>query len=312
MSTFSMRKGFIPIIGLELHAQLAASRKLFSASPNMFAAPPNSLVSVVDAALPGALPRLNWECVDLAARTGLALGCVVNRRSQFDRKHYFYPDQPAGYQITQQFHPICSDGEVEVVLQNGEQRKVRIARLQLEQDTGKMIHERDGTLLDLNRAGAALMEIVSHPDMRSADEAVAYVTKIARLLQFIGTCDADMSKGNLRVDVNVSVAHESTIHESLGTRCEIKNLNSLVRARDAIEYEVARHIECLERGESVVRETRGWNTREHKTYSLRDKETAKVFSIFASSSWVFSNPQKRTTDLCRIPIFHLSSCRNLT
>lgn len=265
------------MIGLELHAQMAASRKLFSPSANLFAAAPNSLVSALDAGMPGALPRLNWECVDLAARTGLALGCVLHRESHFDRKHYFYPDQPLGYQITQQTRPLCTGGDVSVVLANGQQRKVRVARLQMEQDTGKMIHERDGTLLDLNRCGAALMEIVSEPDMRSADEAVAYVTKMARLLLFIGSCDADMSKGNLRVDVNVSVAHESTIHKSLGTRCEIKNLNSLVRTRDAIEYEVKRHIECMERGEEVVRETRGWNTKEHKTFSLRDKETAKDY-----------------------------------
>jgi aspartyl-tRNA(Asn)/glutamyl-tRNA(Gln) amidotransferase subunit B len=272
-----MRAGFVPVIGLELHAQLSAARKLFSPSANLFAASPNTLVSALDSGFPGALPRLNWECVDLAARTGLALGCVLHRDSVFDRKHYFYADQPAGYQITQQRRPLCTDGAVQVVLQSGQQRVVRIARLQMEQDTGKMIHEPSGTLLDLNRCGAALVEIVSHPDMRSADEAVAFVTKVARLLQFIGTCDADMSKGNLRVDVNVSVAREETIHESLGTRCEIKNINSLVRTRDAIEYEVKRHIECLTRGEEVVRETRGWNTKQQKTFSLRDKETAKDY-----------------------------------
>lgn len=205
-------------------------------------------------------------------------------------QHYFYPDLPLGYQITQQFRPICTDGRVEVVLRDGAHRDVRIERLHIEQDSGKLMHEPGGSLLDLNRAGSALMEIVSAPDMRSADEAVAYVTKVmvrvrrpatsrltalqvARLLQFIGTCDADLSRGNLRVDVNVSVARVETMAESLGVRCEIKNLNSLARMRDAIEYELQRHAAAMADGSPLTKETRGWDTKRKRTFSLRDKQS---------------------------------------
>lgn len=218
--------------------------------------------------------RLNWDAVKMAVKTGLALGCNVNLDSRFDRKHYFYADLPLGYQITQQYRPLCVSGEVQLHLKDGSRRVVRIERMHIEQDSGKLIHERDASLLDLNRAGSALVEIVSAPDMRSTEEAAAYVTKLARLLQFIGTCDADLSKGNFRMDVNVSVAQEDTIHESLGTRCEIKNLNSLVRMRDAIEYEVKRHIGLMSAGSPIQRETRGWDTKRKATYSLRDKESA--------------------------------------
>ena len=267
-----LRKGFVPIIGLELHAQIASARKLFSPSPAVYGERPNSNLSPLDIGAPGALPRLNWECITMAAKTGLALGCQLHRDSRFDRKHYFYADLPLGYQITQQFRPLCTGGTVKVVLRNGEARTVNIERIHVEQDSGKLIHERDASMLDLNRAGSALMEIVSAPDMRSAEEAQAYVTKVARLLQFIGTCDADLSRGNLRIDVNVSVAREETIQESLGTRCEIKNLNSLVRMRDAIEHEVDRHIGLMNRGEDIARETRGWDTSRKETFSLRSKE----------------------------------------
>lgn len=263
------------MIGIELHAQLASTRKLFSPATCAFGAPPNSVVNVVDAGWAGSLPRLNRECLVLAARSGLALGCELHRESRFERKHYFYADQPAGYQLTQQRRPLCSNGRVEVSLREGVTRVVRVARLQLEQDTGKLVRERGATLLDLNRAGCALIEIVSEPDLRSGEEAVAYVTKVARLLRFLGTCDADMSRGNLRVDVNVSVAaDEAAAAAATGVRCEIKNLNSLARVRDAVDYEVGRQAAVLARGGSLARETRAWDVAKRETYVLRTKEAA--------------------------------------
>src|ERR1700683_5195694 len=218
--------GWEVVIGLEVHAQVTSKAKLFSGASTGFGAPPNSHVSLVDAAMPGMLPVINCECVAQAVRTGLGLKAQINRRSTFDRKNYFYPDLPQGYQISQYKSPIVGEGEIQVDLSPDHSIKVGIERLHLEQDAGKSLHDQSPTMsfVDLNRSGVALMEIVSRPDMRSADEAKAYVTKLRTILRYIGSCDGDMEKGNLRADVNVSVRRPGA---PLGTRCEIKNVNSI-------------------------------------------------------------------------------------
>ena len=267
------------VLGLEVHAQVASKAKLFSGAAVGFGAGPNEQVSLVDAGFPGMLPVLNRFCVEQAVRTGLGLKAQINRFSQFDRKNYFYPDLPTGYQISQLYHPIVGEGAVECERDDGSAFTVRIERLHLEQDAGKLIHDLspNESYLDLNRAGTALMEIVSKPDMRSAEEAVAYVKKLRTILIYLGTCDGDMEKGNLRADVNVSVRRPG---EALGTRCEIKNVNSFRFIAQAINYEARRQIELIEDGGQVVQETRLFDPGKGETRSMRSKEEAHDYRYF--------------------------------
>jgi aspartyl-tRNA(Asn)/glutamyl-tRNA(Gln) amidotransferase subunit B len=267
------------ILGLEIHAQVASNAKLFSGAAVGFGAGPNEQVSLVDAAMPGMLPVINKRCVEQAVRSGLGLKAKINLKSHFDRKNYFYPDLPQGYQISQYKDPIVGEGEVLVERDDGSTFIVRIERLHLEQDAGKSIHDLDpnATYVDLNRAGTALMEIVSKPDMRSAEEAAAYVKKLRTILVYLGTCDGDMEKGNLRADVNVSVRKPG---EGLGTRCEIKNVNSYRYIQQAIEYEARRQIEILEDGGKIDQETRLFDPTKMETRSMRSKEEAHDYRYF--------------------------------
>jgi aspartyl-tRNA(Asn)/glutamyl-tRNA(Gln) amidotransferase subunit B len=267
------------VIGMEIHAQVTSQAKLFSGASTAFGGEPNSHVSLVDAAMPGMLPVINEGCVKQAVRTGLGLKAQINLRSVFDRKNYFYPDLPQGYQISQYKSPIAGEGEVVVDLADGESLTVGIERLHLEQDAGKSIHDLHPTLsfVDLNRSGVALMEIVSRPDMRSSDEAKAYVTKLRTILRYLGTCDGDMEKGNLRADVNVSVRRPG---EPLGTRCEIKNVNSIRFIGQAIEYEARRQIGILEDGGTIEQETRLFDPNKSETRSMRSKEEAHDYRYF--------------------------------
>ncbi|MBL8567539.1 MAG: Asp-tRNA(Asn)/Glu-tRNA(Gln) amidotransferase subunit GatB [Phreatobacter sp.] len=267
------------VIGLEIHAQVASNAKLFSGAAVGFGAPENSQVSLVDAAMPGMLPVINEECVRQAIRTGLGLKAKINYRSVFDRKNYFYPDLPQGYQISQYKSPIVGEGEVTVDLSPTESFTVGIERLHLEQDAGKSIHDQSPTLsyIDLNRSGTALMEIVSKPDMRSADEAKAYVTKLRTILRYLGTCDGDMEKGNLRADVNVSVRKPG---DAFGTRCEIKNVNSIRFIGQAIDYEARRQIGIIEDGGKINQETRLFDAGKGETRSMRSKEEAHDYRYF--------------------------------
>jgi len=268
------------VIGMEVHAQVTSQAKLFSGASTAFGGDPNSHVSLVDAAMPGMLPVINEECVRQAIRTGLGLKAQINLRSTFDRKNYFYPDLPQGYQISQYKSPIVGEGEVIVdVPETGETITVRIERLHLEQDAGKSIHDLHPTMsfVDLNRSGVALMEIVSKPDLRSADEARAYVTKLRTILRYLGTCDGDMEKGNLRADVNVSVRRPG---EEFGTRCEIKNVNSIRFIGQAIEYEARRQIAILEDGGTIEQETRLYDPGKGETRSMRSKEEAHDYRYF--------------------------------
>ncbi|WP_298329630.1 Asp-tRNA(Asn)/Glu-tRNA(Gln) amidotransferase subunit GatB [Asticcacaulis sp.] len=267
------------VIGLEIHAQVASTSKLFSGAAVGFGAGPNEQVSLVDAGFPGMLPVLNRFCVEQAVKTGLGLKAQINPHSRFDRKNYFYPDLPQGYQISQLFYPIVGEGEVLIDLSDGTQKTVRIERLHLEQDAGKSIHDLDpnNTYVDLNRAGTALMEIVSKPDIRSAEEAVAYFKKIRTILVYLGTSDGDMEKGNMRADVNVSVRKPGG---ELGTRCEIKNVNSFRFMQQAIEYEARRQIEIIEDGGTITQETRLFDSVKVETRSLRSKEEAHDYRYF--------------------------------
>jgi aspartyl-tRNA(Asn)/glutamyl-tRNA(Gln) amidotransferase subunit B len=267
------------VIGLEVHAQVASKSKLFSGAAVGFGAGPNEQVSLIDAALPGMLPVLNKYCVEQAVKTGLGLKAKINSYSRFDRKNYFYPDLPQGYQISQLFFPIVGEGTVLVEREDGTSFPVGIERLHLEQDAGKSIHDLDpkATYVDLNRAGTALMEIVSKPDLRSAEEAVAYFKKIRMILVYLGTCDGDMEKGNMRADVNVSVRKQGA---PLGTRCEIKNVNSFRFMQQAIEYEARRQIEILEDGGVITQETRLFDAVKVETRSLRSKEEAHDYRYF--------------------------------
>ena len=267
------------VIGLEVHAQVIARAKLFSGASTAFGAPPNSQVSLVDAAMPGMLPVINEACVEQAVRTGLALGAEINLTSVFDRKNYFYPDLPAGYQISQYGQPIVGKGEIVLDLADGDARTVGITRLHLEQDAGKSLHDRDpnATHVDLNRSGIALMEIVSEPDMRSAEEAGAYVRKLRSILRTIGTCDGNMDEGSMRCDVNVSVRRPGA---ALGTRTETKNLNSIRFVMRAVEYEARRQIEVLEDGGAVVQETRLFDPDRGETRPMRTKEEAHDYRYF--------------------------------
>ncbi|MFZ4066207.1 MAG: Asp-tRNA(Asn)/Glu-tRNA(Gln) amidotransferase subunit GatB [Phenylobacterium sp.] len=267
------------VLGLEVHAQVASQAKLFSGAAVGFGAGPNAQVSLVDAAMPGMLPVLNGFCVEQAVRTGLGLGAQINLTSRFDRKNYFYPDLPQGYQISQFKDPIVGEGEVLVERDDGTSFTVGIERLHLEQDAGKSLHDQDpdSTFVDLNRSGTALMEIVSRPDMRSSEEAAAYVKKLRTILIYLGTCDGDMEKGNLRADVNVSVRRPG---EGLGTRCEIKNVNSYRFIQQAIEYEARRQIEILEDGGRIHQETRLFDPVKGETRSMRSKEDAHDYRYF--------------------------------
>ena len=278
------------VIGMEVHAQVASRAKLFSGASTGVGAEPNSHVAFVDAAMPGMLPVINEFCVEQAVRSGLGLKAAINLRSAFDRKNYFYPDLPQGYQISQLYHPIVGEGEVRVDLAPGVARIVRIERIHLEQDAGKSIHDMDPTLsfVDLNRTGVALMEIVSRPDIRSAEEAVAYVTKLRQILRYLGTCDGNMQNGNLRADVNVSVCRpgayeryaETQDFSHLGTRCEIKNMNSMRFMTQAIDFEARRQIALLEDGGTVHQETRLYDPDRGETRSMRSKEEAHDYRYF--------------------------------
>jgi len=267
------------VLGLEIHAQVASKAKLFSGAAVGFGAGPNEQVSLVDAAMPGMLPVINRHCVEQAIRSGLGLRAKINHWSRFDRKNYFYPDLPQGYQISQYKDPIVGEGAIEVERDDGSFFTVRIERLHLEQDAGKSIHDIDphNTYVDLNRAGTALMEIVSYPDMRSAEEAAAYVKKVRTILRYLGTCDGDMEKGNLRADVNVSVRRPGG---GLGTRCEIKNVNSYRYIQQAIEIEARRQIEILEDGGKIDQETRLFDPNRGETRSMRSKEEAHDYRYF--------------------------------
>ena len=267
------------VIGLEIHAQVTSNSKLFSGASTEFGGEPNTHVSLVDAAMPGMLPVINEACIKQAVRTGLGLNAQINLRSVFDRKNYFYPDLPQGYQISQYKSPIVGEGEVIVELAGGESVTVGIERLHLEQDAGKSLHDQSPTLslVDLNRSGVALMEIVSKPDIRSSEQAKAYVAKLRSILRYLGTCDGDMEKGSLRADVNVSVHKPG---EALGTRCEIKNMNSISFIGDAIEYEARRQIGVLEDGGAIDQETRLFDPNKGETRSMRSKEEAHDYRYF--------------------------------
>jgi len=266
------------VIGMEVHAQVTSKSKLFSGASTAFGGEPNSHVSLVDAAMPGMLPVINEECVRQAVRTGLGLNARINLRSVFDRKNYFYPDLPQGYQISQYKSPVVGEGEIAVDMPDGTIR-VGIERLHLEQDAGKSLHDQHSTMsfVDLNRSGVALMEIVSKPDLRSSEEAKAYLAKLRAIMRYLGTCDGDMEKGNLRADVNVSVRRPG---EPLGTRCEIKNVNSIRFVGQAIDYEARRQIEILEDGGVIEQETRLYDAGRNETRSLRNKEEAHDYRYF--------------------------------
>jgi aspartyl-tRNA(Asn)/glutamyl-tRNA(Gln) amidotransferase subunit B len=267
------------VIGLEVHAQVNSEAKLFSGASTTFGNDPNANVSLVDAAMPGMLPVINVECVRQAVRTGLGLKAAINRRSIFDRKNYFYPDLPQGYQISQYKNPIVGEGRILIDMPDGETIEVGVERLHLEQDAGKSIHDQSPlySFVDLNRSGVALMEIVSKPDLRSSEEAKAYVSKLRTILRYLGTCDGDMEKGNLRADVNVSVHKPGT---PFGTRCEIKNVNSIRFIGQAIEYEARRQIGIVEDGGTIVQETRLFDPGKGETRSMRSKEEAHDYRYF--------------------------------
>jgi aspartyl-tRNA(Asn)/glutamyl-tRNA(Gln) amidotransferase subunit B len=267
------------VIGMEVHAQVASEAKLFSGASTAFGGEANTHVSLVDAAMPGMLPVINQECVRQAVRTGLGLKARINLKSVFDRKNYFYPDLPQGYQISQYKQPIVGAGEVIVDMPDGESVRVGIERLHLEQDAGKLLHDQNPTmsLVDLNRSGVALMEIVTKPDLRSADEAKAFVAKLRSVLRYLGSCDGDMEKGNLRADVNVSVRKAGA---PLGTRCEIKNVNSIRFIGQAIEHEARRQIDVIEDGGAIEQETRLFDPDKGETRSMRSKEEAHDYRYF--------------------------------
>ncbi|MDB6176024.1 Asp-tRNA(Asn)/Glu-tRNA(Gln) amidotransferase subunit GatB [Paracoccus sp. Z330] len=278
------------VIGLEVHAQVSSNAKLFSGASTAFGAEPNSNVAFVDAAMPGMLPVINEYCVAQAVRTGLGLKAAINLVSAFDRKNYFYPDLPQGYQISQLYHPIVGEGEVIVDMGPGVARRVRIERIHMEQDAGKSIHDMDPNMsfVDLNRTGVALMEIVSRPDIRGPEEAAAYVGKLRQIMRYLGTCDGNMQNGNLRADVNVSVcppgAYEKYVETQdfshLGTRCEIKNMNSMRFIQAAIDYEARRQIAILEDGGAITQETRLYDPDKGETRSMRSKEEAHDYRYF--------------------------------
>jgi aspartyl-tRNA(Asn)/glutamyl-tRNA(Gln) amidotransferase subunit B len=278
------------VIGMEVHAQVSSTAKLFSGASTAFGAEPNTNVSLVDAAMPGMLPVLNRFCIEQAVRTGLGLKAEIKLRSVFDRKNYFYPDLPQGYQISQFKHPLVGEGEVLVDMEPGVARRVRIERIHVEQDAGKSVHDLDPerSFVDLNRTGVALMEIVSRPDIRGPEEAAEYVRKLRQILRYLGTCDGNMQEGSLRADVNVSVCkpgaweryRETGDFSHLGTRCEIKNMNSMRFIQQAIDYEARRQIAILEDGGKVDQETRLYDPNRGETRSMRSKEEAHDYRYF--------------------------------
>ncbi len=278
------------VIGMEVHAQVSSNAKLFSGASTQFGAEPNSNVAFVDAAMPGMLPVINEYCVEQAVRTGLGLKADINLKSAFDRKNYFYPDLPQGYQISQLYHPIVGEGEVLVEMGDGTARMVRIERIHMEQDAGKSIHDMDPhmSFVDLNRTGVCLMEIVSRPDIRGPEEAAAYIVKLRQILRYLGTCDGNMQNGNLRADVNVSIClpgayekyQETQDFSHLGTRCEIKNMNSMRFIQQAIEVEARRQIAIVEGGGKVDQETRLYDPDKGETRSMRSKEEAHDYRYF--------------------------------
>ena len=267
------------VIGLEVHAQVTSNSKLFSSSSTKFGAEPNTQVSLVDAAFPGMLPVINEYCVKQAIKTGIGLKAKINNKSVFDRKNYFYADLPQGYQISQYKYPIVGEGNVILDMPEG-QKQVGIERLHLEQDAGKSIHDVDpsNTLVDLNRSGVALMEIVSKPDLRSPDEVNAYIKKLRSIMRYLGTCDGNMQEGSLRADVNVSVRIKGST--DLGTRCEIKNVNSIKFMQMAIIYEANRQVDLIEEGQEIDQETRLFDTKKNETRSMRSKEDAHDYRYF--------------------------------
>ena len=273
-----MIDGWELVIGIEIHAQVKSNSKLFSSSSTDFGSGPNSQVSLVDAAMPGMLPVINKFCVEQAVRSGIGLNAKINNKSIFDRKNYFYQDLPQGYQISQFKDPIVGNGFIDIVLDD-QTKRIGIERLHLEQDAGKSLHDQDPnlTFVDLNRSGIALMEIVSNPDMSSADEAVEYIKKVRSILRYLDTCDGNMEQGSLRADVNVSVNKPG---DELGTRCEIKNLNSFKYIHSAIIYEAKRQIKLIESGESINQETRLYNIDTGETRSMRSKEDAHDYRYF--------------------------------
>ena len=278
------------VIGMEVHAQVSSNAKLFSGASTRFGAEPNSNVAFVDAAMPGMLPVINEYCVEQAVRTGLGLNAEINLKSAFDRKNYFYPDLPQGYQISQLYEPLVGEGEILVDMEPGIARLVRVERIHMEQDAGKSIHDMDPAMsfVDLNRTGVALMEIVSRPDIRGPEEAAAYVTKLRQILRYLGTCDGNMQNGNLRADVNVSICQPGAYEKyretgdfgHLGTRCEIKNMNSMRFIQAAIEVEARRQIAIVEGGGAVVQETRLYDPDRNETRSMRSKEEAHDYRYF--------------------------------
>ncbi|MEM9642404.1 MAG: Asp-tRNA(Asn)/Glu-tRNA(Gln) amidotransferase subunit GatB [Pseudomonadota bacterium] len=278
------------VIGMEVHAQVKSTAKLFSGASTSFGAEPNTNVSLVDAAMPGMLPVINSFCVEQAVRTGLGLRAKINLFSAFDRKNYFYPDLPQGYQISQLYHPIVGEGEVVVDMAPGVARRVRVERIHLEQDAGKSIHDMDPEMsfVDLNRTGVALMEIVSRPDIRGPEEAAEYLRKLRQILRYLDTCDGNMQEGSMRADVNVSVCRPGQYEKyqatqdftHLGTRCEIKNMNSMRFIQQAIDYEARRQIALLEDGGTVTQETRLYDAATGETRSMRSKEEAHDYRYF--------------------------------
>ena len=267
------------VIGLEVHAQVSSNAKLFSSSATQFGSEPNSQVSLIDAAMPGMLPVINKFCVEQAVRTGLGLKAKINLTSVFDRKNYFYADLPQGYQISQYKYPIVGEGEVVLDMPYGT-KKIGIERLHLEQDAGKSLHDQDPTktFIDLNRSGVALMEIVSKPDLRSPEEVAEYIKKLRSIMRYLGTCDGNMEEGSLRADVNVSVRKIGS--KDFGTRCEIKNVNSIKFMQQAIQYEAKRQVELLEEGKKVDQETRLFDTKKNETRQMRSKEDAHDYRYF--------------------------------
>ena len=278
------------VIGLEVHAQISSNAKLFSGASTKFGAAPNSNVAFVDAAMPGMLPVVNEFCIEQAVRTGLGLNAEINLMSRFDRKNYFYPDLPQGYQISQLYHPIVGEGEILVDMEPGVARKVRVERIHIEQDAGKSVHDMDPEMsfVDFNRTGVALMEIVSRPDIRGPEEAAEYVRKLRQIVRYLGTCDGNMQEGSMRADVNVSVCkpgdyerfRETGDFDVLGTRCEIKNMNSMRFIQQAIDYEAKRQIAILEDGGSIDQETRLYDPVKGETRSMRSKEEAHDYRYF--------------------------------
>ena len=267
------------VIGIEVHAQIISQSKLFSGSSTSFGSEHNTQVSFVDAGMPGMLPVINSVCVEQAVKTGLGLNAKINKFSIFDRKNYFYPDLPQGYQISQFEQPIVGEGKVVIDLEKGVEKEVRIERLHLEQDAGKLMHDQHPSYsyVDLNRSGVALMEIVSMPDMSSAEEAQAYIKKLRNIMKYLQTCDGNMEEGSLRADINVSVRKPG---DELGTRCEIKNVNSIKFIGQAIEYEAKRQVDLIEKGEVIKQQTRLFDPKKGQTRSMRSKEEAHDYRYF--------------------------------